>query len=93
MYTYQETNRPFLCDIPESAWETVSRHRTLRAAVKAFTKGWRAMRRRCGTGAWDCNRRIIEPSGHAVPFRIIDGIQMSIEDEHQQELTSRKVIS
>ena len=49
MYHYQDTDRPYSGFTPDYAWSTVSKHRTLRAAVKAYLRGKRAMRKRCGS--------------------------------------------
>lgn len=46
-------------NIPEQAWVTRSRHASRRAAAKAASKA----RAHCQPGQWDCNYRIVSPTG------------------------------
>ena len=64
MYEVQTTTNAYAGDIPENAWETMSRHKTLAAAIRAKTKLYRQMKRRLSPNSslccWDSNRRIID---------------------------------
>jgi hypothetical protein len=45
---------------PDSAYETVSKHRKLKCAYAALRKLEIAQDKRCQPGSWDCNMRILE---------------------------------
>ena len=62
MYKFQATKWAHV-NPPESAWFTVSKHRKLARAASAMLKALKAQRKRCGIGQWDCNYRIVTPSG------------------------------
>jgi hypothetical protein len=70
MYKYQETLRAFNGNIPDHEWTTISTHRTLKGAVRAYEKGRRNMRKRVSNSySWDCNQRVIDSAGNTVDYR------------------------
>lgn len=74
MYRLQHTDRPFgSCErIRETAWRDYSKHQSARAAVRAWRKARKAMRRRCGPSAWDDSFRLLDPDGTQVDPYLYD---------------------
>jgi hypothetical protein len=62
MFTFQATSSAHV-NAPDSAFSTISRHRTKLGAARAYDAARKAMVKRCGGSAWDRNFRVLDADG------------------------------
>jgi hypothetical protein len=74
-FAIQHTGRPYGLSetIPESKWDTISRHTSLNAAKKRLQKYNSELRSICGPNAYNDHHRIIALSDTAVTYTCVCG--------------------